>query len=184
MVLYVLWNLQTSAGRAVVRLCETEFGISRRQWRLLALLAEHPDMQPSALALRSGLDRARTSRALSELVQKKLVQRIPRPGNRREVTLRLTEQGSALQARLRPRVADINGRLLAGLRPAEGGQVGDKVGRAPGEGEGGGGPAEPTGGGWGAGHSGGQAGGRPRSRGRGGAGGAAMAIDLSGCWAT
>ena len=30
MVLYVLWNLQTSAGRAVVRLCETEFGISRR----------------------------------------------------------------------------------------------------------------------------------------------------------
>ncbi|MBN8558474.1 MAG: helix-turn-helix domain-containing protein, partial [Burkholderiales bacterium] len=129
MVLYVLWNLQTSAGRAVVRLCETEFGISRRQWRLLALLAEQPDMQPSALALRSGLDRARTSRALSGLVQKKLVQRIPRPGNRREVTLRLTEQGSALQARLLPRVADINGRLLSVLSPAERAQLADMLAR-------------------------------------------------------
>ena len=145
MVLYVLWNLQTSAGRAVVRLCETEFGISRRQWRLLALLAEHPDMQPSALALRSGLDRARTSRALSELVQKKLVQRIPRPGNRREVTLRLTEQGSALQARLRPRVADINGRLLSVLSPAERAQLADMLARLQAQAQVVGGPPEPAG---------------------------------------
>ncbi len=144
MVLYVLWNLQTSAGRAVVRLCETEFGISRRQWRLLALLAEHPDMQPSALALRSGLDRARTSRVLSGLVHKKLVQRIPRPGNRREVTLRLTEQGSALQARLLPRVADINGRLLSVLSPAERAQLADMLARLQAQALVVGGPPEPT----------------------------------------
>ena len=62
MLLYVLWIIQANAGRAVVQLCETEFGISRREWRVLAHLAGAEGLQPSELALRTGLDRARTSR--------------------------------------------------------------------------------------------------------------------------
>ena len=77
--LIVLWNIQAGAGRAVVRLCENEFGITRRQWRLLAHLAQHEGLQPSELALHVGLDRARTSRALTGLVHKQLVRRLPRP---------------------------------------------------------------------------------------------------------
>ena len=119
MVLYVLWNIQAGAGRAVVRLCENEFGITRRQWRLLAHLAQHEGLQPSELALHVGLDRARTSRALTGLVHKQLVRRLPRPGNRREATLQLTAEGAALHARLLPRVADINRLLLSVLSEAE-----------------------------------------------------------------
>ena len=36
MLLYVLWQLQAAARRPVVRLCEAEFGITRREWRMLA----------------------------------------------------------------------------------------------------------------------------------------------------
>lgn len=129
MLLYVLWVIQTNAGRAVVQLCETEFGISRREWRLLAHLAGNEGLQPSELALRTGLDRARTSRALTTLVQKRLVQRIPRPGNRREVVLQLTDAGRALHARLLPRVADIQGRLLSVLTQGEVGQLSELLGR-------------------------------------------------------
>ena len=119
MLLYVLWQLQAAARRPVVRLCEAEFGITRREWRMLAKLADSEGMPSSALAERAALDRAQTSRAVSALVQKGLVVRTPRPGNRREVLLHLTERGRALYAALLPRVAAINQELLSVLSETE-----------------------------------------------------------------
>ena len=119
MLLYVLWQLQAAARRPVVRLCEAEFGITRREWRMLAQLADSEGMPSSALAERAALDRAQTSRAVSALVQKGLVARTPRPGNRREVLLHLTERGRALYAALLPRVAAINQELLSVLSASE-----------------------------------------------------------------
>ena len=119
MLLYVLWQLQAAARRPVVRLCEAQFGITRREWRMLAQLADSEGMPSSALAERAGLDRAQTSRAVSALVQKGLVARTPRPGNRREVLLHLTERGRALYAALLPRVAAINQELLSVLSETE-----------------------------------------------------------------
>ena len=119
MPLYVLWQLQAAARRPVVRLCEAEFGITRREWRMLAQLADSEGMPSSALAERAALDRAQTSRAVSALVQKGLVVRTPRPGTRREVLLHLTERGRALYAALLPRVAAINQELLSVLSETE-----------------------------------------------------------------
>ncbi len=119
MLLYVLWQLQAAARRPVVRLCEAEFGITRREWRMLAQLGQGEGMASSALAERAALDRAQTSRAVSALVQKGLVVRTPRPGNRREVLLHLTERGRALYAALLPRVAAINQELLSVLSETE-----------------------------------------------------------------
>ena len=119
MLLYVLWQLQAAARRPVVRLCEAEFGITRREWRMLAQLAVSEGMLSSALAERAELDRAQTSRAVSALVQKGLVARTPRPGNRREVLLHLTGRGRALYDALLPRVAAINQELLSVLNESE-----------------------------------------------------------------
>lgn len=119
MLLYVLWQLQAAARGPVVRVCEAEFGITRREWRMLAQLADSEGMPSSALAERAALDRAQTSRAVSALVQKGLVVRTPRPGNRREVLLHLTERGRALYAALLPRVAAINQELLSVLSETE-----------------------------------------------------------------
>ena len=107
MLLYVLWQLQAAARRPVVRLCEAQFGITRREWRMLAKLADSEGMPSSALAERAALD------------QKGLVVRTPRPGNRREVLLHLTERGRALYAALLPRVAAINQELLSVLSETE-----------------------------------------------------------------
>ena len=119
MLLYVLWRLQATSRRPVVRLCESEFGITRREWRMLAQLGQVEGLASSALAERAGLDRAQTSRAVGTLVAKQLVARTPRPGDRREVLLHLTEAGRALYAKLLPRIAAINGELLSVLSDSQ-----------------------------------------------------------------
>ena len=61
MVLFRLWNLTAQASRTVVHVCESEFGITRREWRMLAELAVNQGVLSSQLADLTGLDRARTS---------------------------------------------------------------------------------------------------------------------------
>ena len=119
MVLYRLWHLNARAGRLVMRMCEAEYGVTRREWRLLSYLARNDGVLPSELAEHADLDRARTSRAVSSLVDKHLVRRQPRPHNRREVVLTLTDAGRDLHDRLLPRVAAINGQLMSALSTAE-----------------------------------------------------------------
>lgn len=119
MLLFRLSNLTACAGRGVIQMCEEEFGITRREWRMLAELALNEGVLSSQLAELTGLDRARTSRAITSLAVKGLVERRPRPGDRREVLLRLTEAGQQLYERLLPRVAAINRELMATLSQDE-----------------------------------------------------------------
>lgn len=117
--LYRLSRLRSAASRRVIRICEGEFGITRREWGILGLLAKDDGILSSQLAERAQLDRARTSRAVSGLVAKGLLLREARPGDRREVVLRLTEAGRAVNAAMFPRVAQINRELLSVLGEGE-----------------------------------------------------------------
>lgn len=121
--LYRLTQLATVARGPVVRLCEREHGITRREWRLLGLLAVQPAagpfLSPSALADRARLDRARTSRALGSLVAKGLVLRTAAPADRREAQLTLSSAGQQVYAALLPRIAAINRELLTILSDDE-----------------------------------------------------------------
>ncbi len=65
LLMYRLNRLIAVAGSLVVRLCEGGYGITRREWGLMMMLAQHPGMPPAELAQRLGLDRARTSRAIT-----------------------------------------------------------------------------------------------------------------------
>lgn len=113
LLIYRLGRLYATAGAMTLRVCEGEFGIPRREWRLLAVLGECGELQPSDLARRAELDRARTSRALTALQAKGLVERQTVASDRRLARVTLTAQGRELHARMLPRVAAINGALLA-----------------------------------------------------------------------
>jgi len=115
LLIYRLGRLYATAGAMTLRVCEGEFGIPRREWRLLAVLGESGELQPSELARRADLDRARTSRALAGLQARGLVERQAVASDRRLARVALTDQGRALHARMLPRVAAINGAMLAGL---------------------------------------------------------------------
>lgn len=120
LLLFRLSRISSAAGAAVVRLCEGGHGITRREWRLLAQLADAGGpLTPSTLAERVQLDRARTSRALSSLIAKGLVSRHLRAGDHRFAQVTLTATGHALHAALFPQVAAINRRLIDGLDAAQ-----------------------------------------------------------------
>jgi DNA-binding MarR family transcriptional regulator len=115
LLLYRLSRLLSVAGSMVIRLCEGRFGITRREWRLVAVLASRGELSSSELAEHAQLDRARTSKAVGSLVAKHLVSRVVRPGDRRQVRLGLTESGQALYEELFPLVTQINAELLGAL---------------------------------------------------------------------
>ena len=119
LLIYRLGRLYATAGAMTLRVCEGEFGIPRREWRLLAVLGECGTLQPSELATRAELDRARTSRALAGLQAKGLVERRTLTSDRRLARVDLTEAGRAMHARIQPRVAAINGAVLARLTDDE-----------------------------------------------------------------
>lgn len=115
LLMYRLNKLMAVSGSLVIRLCEGGYGITRREWGLLMWLARHPDLPPAELARLLGLDRARTSRAITSLLAKKLITRNAMPGDRRQAVLSLTPAGHAVHDGLFPQVKALNQDLLAGL---------------------------------------------------------------------
>jgi DNA-binding MarR family transcriptional regulator len=115
---YRLLRLYAASTAPVTRLMEGRWGISRREWRVLALLAAHGALSPSSLAERAHLDRPRTSRAVSSLVAKHLAARSAEPGDARRSRIALTDSGRAFHAEVFPQVAGMNVRVMAALDDA------------------------------------------------------------------
>jgi DNA-binding MarR family transcriptional regulator len=119
LVNYQMHVIESCSSSNVTRICEGEFGITRREWRFIALLAALGPLAPSDVAVRAGLDRSRTSKALMALLAKKLIERQALEGDRRRATVRLTEAGQALYDRMFPRVVEVNTALLSVLDDAD-----------------------------------------------------------------
>jgi DNA-binding MarR family transcriptional regulator len=116
---YRLSRLFAASGAMVVRLCEGRYGITRREWRLIALLAAHGAMSPSELSDRAHLDRTRTSRLITELVEKRLIYRAQDPEDGRRAEVDLTADGRRVYDELFPQSVRFNGEVLSVLTPAE-----------------------------------------------------------------
>lgn len=115
---YRLLKLYALSGAPVIRLLEGRYGIARREWRLIALLASRGPLSPSALAEEAQLDRPRTSRAIGTLKLKGLLERAPQPGDHRRAQVALTARGRALVEEIFPQVAAINAAVVSALDPA------------------------------------------------------------------
>lgn len=118
LLLYRLSRLSGVAGAMVVRLCEGGYGITRREWAVLAQLYEHGSLPPSVLADRMHRDRARTSRTLTALVRKQWVLRTIPAHDRRSARVELTAAGQQLYEVLMPQIQAINSQILEAL-PAD-----------------------------------------------------------------
>jgi DNA-binding MarR family transcriptional regulator len=109
---YRLHRLYAASAAPVTRLMEGRWGITRREWRLLALLATHGVLSPSMLAERAHLDRPRTSKAVGSLLGKGLVERSTKLGDARRAQVALTGSGRRFFDEVFPQVAAINARLM------------------------------------------------------------------------
>ena len=116
---YRLSCLLAGSGAMVTRLCEGRYGITRREWRLICILAVQGAMSPSELAEQAHLERARVSRHITDLVAKKLVARLGVPDDKRRALVELNERGRKLYEELFPQSVRFNNMVLQALTSAE-----------------------------------------------------------------
>lgn len=119
MLLFRINRFFGAAGGVAMRMCEARFGLTRREWGVMATVAMNEGLLSSELAQKAQLDRARTSRALSGLEGKGWVRRQPLPGDRRRVAIHLTEEGRAMYERILPAMARIHMDLVSVLSDEE-----------------------------------------------------------------
>lgn len=122
LLLFRLSKILSIGGNMVTRICEGQFGITRREWAVLALVAQADEMKWSHIVEQSELDDARLSRAVSSLVAKGLALKRQVPS--RVVWVSLTDAGRSVFTELFPVTRSVNLRLLEGLDEAERRQLG------------------------------------------------------------
>lgn len=90
-------------------------GLSSVEFGLVASLGRRPPMSVVTLAAAVGMDKGQISRALAELVSRKLVARAVNPRDNREVLVSLTRSGLAAHDAVVAGAQARNERLLEGL---------------------------------------------------------------------
>ena len=118
-LLFRLHRVLATAGALVTRMCEVDFGVTRREWRVLAMVAVHGSVGSAELAELAQLDRPTTSKAVSGLVAKSLIQRTARSGDARFNKLALTEAGVDLYDRMFPAIRSVSRNVLSPLASDE-----------------------------------------------------------------
>jgi DNA-binding MarR family transcriptional regulator len=94
-------------------------GLSSVEFGLVASLGRRPPMSVVRLAEAVGMDKGQISRALTELVSRKLVARAVNPRDNREVLVCLTKAGLAAHDAIVTGAQERNRRLLEQLTPVE-----------------------------------------------------------------
>jgi DNA-binding MarR family transcriptional regulator len=112
MFLYRINQLRAKGGGVVLRYCEGEFGITRREWVILAILSTEEVINSSSLASLAELTPPATSKAVSSLLTKGLLERNVDPQNRRVARINISKSGKDVYEQILPIVISINKYIL------------------------------------------------------------------------
>ena len=78
------------------------FALQIPEWRVMATVGQAPSCTAQHIAASTRMHKTRVSRAIAHLVKRRLLERLPRPGDRREMQLRLSPAGRRMYAQLVP----------------------------------------------------------------------------------
>ena len=78
------------------------FALEIPEWRVMATVGQDPSCTAQHIAASTRMHKTRVSRAIAHLMERRLLERVPRPGDRREMQLRLSATGRRMYARLVP----------------------------------------------------------------------------------
>ena len=129
MLMYRLYQAWSQSNPVFLRLCEGRFGITRREWRVLACAVEGGTMNSAELAAAAKLDLTRTSRTLGALCEKGWLRRLHDSADRRVVRVEATAEGIARYDALLPEVSHLNDLLVQDLSDDEVALLRDFLGR-------------------------------------------------------
>jgi len=92
-----------------------KYGLSRMEWRVVATIGQHGDISARDICKFTRLDKMQVSRAISKLIQSKLLSQQESAQDRRTNMLNLTTSGDQMYREIMPLVKAQEQRLLSGL---------------------------------------------------------------------
>jgi DNA-binding MarR family transcriptional regulator len=104
-------------SRLFARRYAEEFGLTIAEWRVMAVVGADGTATASTVRTRTGMDKAKVSRAVSALLARRLVKRVAHRGDRRVEPLALSASGRAMFDAIVPRARMLEAELAAGLAP-------------------------------------------------------------------
>jgi len=118
-IVYRLWRISQEAGFELEAWYRKEFGLSATEWHSIALLANHAPLSAKDLARMLDITQVQISRTIGKLLGEKLVYRHTDNADRRKVVLGLTGAGERLYAKIAPKAAAIEQKMLDLFTPKE-----------------------------------------------------------------
>lgn len=112
---YRLSVLSNTISRSIAAMYEAEFGLSVWQWRVMAVLGEHPGLTARDVTARTAMDKVAVSRAVSGLERMGHLKRKNDVDDGRASRLHLTRSGKRTYDKIMPRAAAYEQDLLASL---------------------------------------------------------------------
>lgn len=116
---YRLSILSNRISGAIANIYGQRFGLTIREWRIMAVLGETPNISAGELAERTAIDKVAVSRAVRSLLGRgRLLRRFSTEDRRRSV-LRLSKSGERLYGEIAPMAQSYENTLLARLSANE-----------------------------------------------------------------
>jgi DNA-binding MarR family transcriptional regulator len=119
---FVPFRLNRLAEAVSVNLSEIyrdRFGLEIAEWRVLVTVAQYPRCTAQFVGASTCMHKTRVSRALGNLVARRLVVRATHATDQRELTLQLSATGRRLYAKLVPLAKAREAQILARLAQSE-----------------------------------------------------------------
>ncbi|SLN54072.1 MarR family protein [Aquimixticola soesokkakensis] len=104
-------------GRAFQSIYRARYGLTRTQWRVLAIIGRYGGLTGRAICDIAHEEKTRVSRAVAALEQEGLLSRTESPEDKRAEILSLTEKGQTVFADLGREANAFDARLKAALGP-------------------------------------------------------------------
>lgn len=105
--------------RAIACVLEEKFGISLPEWKVLATVADSPNLCAVAVAKTAGMDTVAVSRAVTKLIDQGYISRELDRDDRRRSVLNLSERGAVLHQQIVPQAKELQDSLMANLSEEE-----------------------------------------------------------------
>ena len=116
---YRLSVLSNRISQDIAALYSKRFALGITEWRVMAVLGHEHNLSANQVAERTAMDKVAVSRAVSGLLEKKILIRQTDPADGRRSSLKLSAKGYSVFDQIVPLALTLERQILASLAPAE-----------------------------------------------------------------
>lgn len=116
---YRLSILSNKVSGIVAETYKDKFALSITEWRIMAVLGEHPGISADEISVKTQLEKSILSRAISKLLKRNLIERTIAVDDRRRSEINLSDTGQTVYQEIVPLSYDYEQRLLGCLSESE-----------------------------------------------------------------